>query len=111
MASILVSEADPGAQQLLVASIERLGHTAIVLEQHAEIPPRADLLVFEASSRWCMQHARLARLFFPRIPLVCLGSAPDAGEFVADGVVGYVAKPFTLDDLAAGIARVVPAVA
>jgi hypothetical protein len=51
MASILVSEADPHVRKALVLSIERLGHTAIVLDPHAEIPPRADLVLFDPSSR------------------------------------------------------------
>jgi len=109
MASILVSEADPGVRKLLVTAIERSGHTAIVLDRHGEIPPRADLLVFEPSSDWCMRQARLARLFFPGIALVCLGSAIDAGEFLSGGAVGYLEQPFTVDDLEFTIAALVSA--
>ena len=103
MASILVSEADSDVRRLLVSFIERLGHTAIVLDRHAEIPPRADLLVYEPTSSWCVRQARLARLFFPRIPLLCMGAVPDAGEFVADGVVAYVEKPVAFDGLASAV--------
>ena len=99
MASILVSEADPDVRRLLEMQIERLGYEAIVVDRHSEIPPRGDLLVFEPSSLWCMHQARLARLFFPEIPLVCMGSPPDAAEFIAEGVVAYLEKPFTVDAL------------
>jgi CheY-like chemotaxis protein len=111
MASIMVSEADPDVQRLLEMQIERLGHEAVVVDRRVEIPPRADLLVFEPSSDWCVRQARLARLFFPRISLLCMGAAPDAAEFLADGVVAYLEKPFTIEALQAAISELVPVVA
>ena len=53
----------------------------------------------------------LARLFFPQIPLLCMGTAPDAAEFLADGVVAYLEKPFTIEALQAAISALVPVVA
>ena len=107
----MVSEADPDVQRLLEMQIERLGHEAVVVDRRVEIPPRADLLVFEPSSDWCVGQARLARLFFPQIPLLCMGTAPDAAEFLADGVVAYLEKPFTIEALQAAISALVPVVA
>jgi hypothetical protein len=49
MASILVSEADPGVRRLPIVLMKRLGHEAIALDRHVEVPPRADLLSFEPS--------------------------------------------------------------
>jgi CheY-like chemotaxis protein len=111
MASIMVSEADPDVRRLLEMQIERLGHEAVVVDRRVEIPPRADLLVFEPSSDWCVRQARLARLFFPQIPLLCMGAAPDAAEFLADGVVAYLEKPFTIEALQATISTLVPVAA
>jgi CheY-like chemotaxis protein len=58
-----------------------------------------------------VRQARLARLFFPQIPLLCMGAAPDAAEFLADGVVAYLEKPFTIEALQAAISSLVPVVA
>jgi hypothetical protein len=49
MASILVSEADPGVRRLPIVLMNRLGHEAIALDRHVEVPLRADLLSFEPS--------------------------------------------------------------
>jgi hypothetical protein len=43
MASILLSEADPDVRRLLVVLLERIGHTAIVLDGCIGVHPSADL--------------------------------------------------------------------
>jgi len=47
MAKILVSEADPDVRRLLIVLVQRLGHEAVVIDPHVEVPPRADLLLAE----------------------------------------------------------------
>jgi hypothetical protein len=103
MASILVSEADPDVRRLFVVLMERLGHEAIVLARHLEIPPRGDLLLLEPTEPWCVEQARLARDFFPRLPIVCMGALPDDADFLAEGVVVQLEKPFTVDALKASV--------
>ena len=81
MASILICEADPDVRRLLTVLMERLGHEAITLDRHVEAPPRGDLLLLEPLAPWCVEQARLVRMFFPEIPIVCMGQIPDGTGF------------------------------
>ncbi len=103
MAKILVSEADPDVRRLLVVLIERLGHEAIVLEPDVVVPPRADLLLVEPESTVCLEHARLARAYFPELPVLCLNALPAAGSFLTRGPLGYLQKPFTVEVMRATV--------
>jgi len=104
MASILVSEADPDVRQLLIVLMERRGSSAIALDRNVEIPPRGDLLLLEPATGWCVEQARLARLFFPELPIICMGLRPEGADFLRDGTVVYLEKPFTVEALEAAVA-------
>jgi CheY-like chemotaxis protein len=109
MARILVSEADPDVRRLLVVLIERLGHEAIVLGPDVAVPPHADLMLLEPGAPACLEDARLARTYFPELPILCLNSLPAAGEFLRRGPLRYLPKPFTLDCLRAAVAAALAA--
>jgi CheY-like chemotaxis protein len=96
-ATILVSETDPDVRRLLVVLIERLGHTAIVLDPDVLIPPGGDLLLVEPESTIGLEHARLVRAYFPDLPVLCMNALPEAGSFLTGGPLGYLQKPFTVD--------------
>jgi CheY-like chemotaxis protein len=108
MASILVSEADPDVRRLLMVLVERLGHAPVVLTRNGEAPPRADLLLLEPSASWCLEQAQLARLFFPELPIVCMGMPPDGADFLAEGRVAFLEKPFSLEALEAAVTALAP---
>ena len=97
MARILVSEADPDVRRLLVVLIERLGHEAIVLDADVVVPPRAELLLVEPQSAWCLDHACLVRAYFPELPVLALNALPDEADFLRRGSFGYLQKPFTVE--------------
>ena len=107
-ASILVSEADPDVRRLLLVLMERLGHEALLLDRHVEVPPRGDLLLLEPASPWCVEQARRVRLLFPELPIVCMGALPDGVGFLREGTVAFLEKPFTVDALEAAVAALVP---
>jgi len=107
-ATILIGEADPDVRRLLVVLMERLGHEAVVLGSRAEVPPRGDVLLLEPASPRCVEAARVARLFYPDLPVVCMGLAPDGAEFLLDGPVAHLEKPFTVDALEAAVAIFAP---
>jgi CheY-like chemotaxis protein len=96
-ATILVSEQDPDVRRLLVVLIERLGHTALVLDPEILVPPSADLLLVEPESTVGLEHARLVRAYFPDLPVLCMNALPEAGSFLTGGPLGYLQKPFTVD--------------
>lgn len=108
MASILVSEADPDVRRLLIVLMERLGNEAIALDRHVEVPPRADLLILEPSVPWCIEQARLARLFFPEMPIVCMGQIPAGTGFLDTGIVALLEKPFTVEALETAVVALTP---
>ena len=99
MARILVSEADPDVRRLLVVLIERLGHEPLVLDVDVAVPPRADLLLVEPQSPWCLDHARLVRAYFPELPVLALNALPDEATFLQRGPFGYLQKPFTVETM------------
>jgi len=108
VASILVSEADPDVRRLLIVLMERLGHEAIALDRHVEVPPRADLLLLEPLAPWCVEQARLARLFFPEMPIICMGRIPEGAGFGDSGIVAILEKPFTVDALQLAVTALTP---
>ncbi len=105
MAKILVCEADPDVLRLLVLLLERLGHEAIVLDPAVAVPPRADLLLVEPESPVCLEHARLVRAYFPELPVLALNALPEAASFLTRGPIGYLQKPFTVDELRTTVQR------
>ena len=107
-ATILVSETDPDVRRLLVVLIERLGHTAIVLDPDIAVPPAADLLLVEPESTVCLEHARLVRAYFPDLPVLCMNALPDAGSFLTRGPLGYLQKPFTVDVMRTTVRAALP---
>ncbi len=103
LASILICEADPDVRRLLLVLMERRGHTAVVLDKDAEVPPRADVLLLEPSSPRCVEAARTARRLSPELPIVAMGALPDSAAFLEDGPLVLIEKPFTVDALAAAV--------
>jgi CheY-like chemotaxis protein len=101
MASVLVSEADPDVRRLLAVLVERLGHEAVVLGPGVGIPPRADLMLLEPGAPACLEHARAARAGAPGLPVISLNLIPAGGEFLSEGPLEYLPKPFTLEELRA----------
>jgi CheY-like chemotaxis protein len=99
MASILVSEADPDVRRLLAVLLARLGHEAIVLGGGFDTPPPADLLLLEPADPECLEQAWLVRLYEPAIPVVCVSVLPPQATFLRLGPLGYLTKPFTLEQL------------
>src|SRR5436305_10083015 len=97
MAKILVSEADPDVRRLLTVFVSRLGHEAVVLDPDLVVPPHADLLLLEPTSRAGLAHGRLVRTYFPDLPVVCMSALPEEGGFLKRGPLGFLEKPFTLD--------------
>lgn len=107
MAKVLVSEADPDVRRLLSVLVTRLGHEAVVLDADVAVPPRADLLLLEPSSRTGLEHGRLVRAYFPDLPVICMSALPDDGGFLERGPLRFLAKPFTLEQMRDLIARTV----
>jgi CheY-like chemotaxis protein len=105
MASVLVSEADPDVRRLLTVLVERLGHEAIVLGPGVPLPARADLMLLEPGSPEYLEHARSARADSPALPVISLNLVPDGGEFLFDGPLEYLPKPFTVEQLRAAVQR------
>ena len=100
MARVLVSEADLDVRRLLAVLVERLGHEAVVLgSDDGRIPPHADLMLLEPDSPRCLEHARIARAESPGLPVISLSLIPAGGEFLSDGPLEFLPKPFTLDQL------------
>ena len=107
-ASILICEADPDVRRLLIVLMERLGYAAVVPEPGLEVPPRVDLLLIAPSSPRCVAAARTARLLFPELPVVAMGALPEGAEFLAEGPLSLLEKPFSVDALAAAVASFAP---
>jgi DNA-binding NtrC family response regulator len=106
MARVLVSEADLDVRRLLAVLVERLGHEAVVLTSvDSRIPPQADLMLLEPDSATCLEHARIARAESPGLPVISLSLLPDGGEFLSDGPLEFLPKPFTLEQLRAVVER------
>ena len=99
MASILLSEADPDVRRLFVVLLERLGHEAIVLEGGVSTPPSADLMLLEPSEPSRLEQAREIREQRPSLPVVCVIVLPAEARFLTLGPLGYLTKPFTLEQL------------
>lgn len=63
-----------------------------------------DLDGLEATRRWRLREQQEGRPRLPIIALTALAQAGDEERFLAAGADGYLAKPFTLDDLAGALA-------
>ena len=106
-ASILVSEVDRDVRRLLVTLLERFGHEAIVLDGDVVVPPRADALVVDPSSRAGIEHARLVRAFFPQLPVLCLNPLPADAGFLGRGPTTFLPKPFAAEQLDGALVAIV----
>jgi DNA-binding response OmpR family regulator len=109
MARVLVSEVDPDVSRLLEALLERRGYEAVVLGNDVVVPPRADLLLVDPSTRPSIEHARLVRAFFPELPIVCTNPLPDDAGFLGRGPMTFLPKPFAPEQLDATLERIVTA--
>ena len=103
--SVLVSEADPDVRRLLVMVIERLGHEAIVLDRHREMPAHVDLVLVEPTSGACLEQARRARENRPEVLVVAMSALTADADFLRRGPLEYLEKPFTIDGLVAKLSR------
>lgn len=105
VASVLVCEADPDVRRLLTVLVGRMGHKALVLDPGVAIPPEADLMLLEPESEVCLEHARAARADSPDLPVISLNLVPAGGEFLFEGPLEYLQKPFTIEQLRAVVER------
>jgi len=105
MANVLVCEADPDVRRLLAVLVGRMGHKAVVPGPDVAIPPRADLILLEPESPACLEQARAARADSPDLPVISLNLVPEGGEFLFEGPLEYLQKPFTVEQLRAVVQR------
>jgi DNA-binding response OmpR family regulator len=105
VASILLCEADPDVQRLLVLLLERLGHDVVVFGDDERPRGRVDLLVLEPASETGLERARLLRDEHPRLPILCVSVLPDDARHLELGPLAYLAKPFSLDELRDAVER------
>src|SRR4051794_3960683 len=91
---VLISEVEPDVRRLLVMLVERLGYEAVVLGADIVVPPRGDILLVEPVAPMGIEHARLARAFFPELPVVCLNPLPANAGFLGRGPTFFLPKPF-----------------
>jgi CheY-like chemotaxis protein len=103
MARILLSEADPDVRRLLTLLLERLGHEPMTIPGAASPVPVADLMLLEPGSSVCLAEARRAREAQPDLPIVCVSVLPEEARFLALGPLGYLTKPFALEDLRSAV--------
>ena len=109
MATILITDPDPGTWALLELLVLRLGHRPIGQRELAgdETP---DLMLLEPSSRLGLRQARALRGRLPQLPIVCVSIEPPSAETVDLGAVGHLMKPFRRSELERAIAdALVPA--
>ena len=99
MARILLCEADPDVRQLLAAMLNRLGHESTSIRPGELTLPDVDLLVLEPAAPAYLELARDARRRMPALPVVCVSVLPEEAQFLSLGPLGYLTKPFTLDEL------------
>lgn len=99
MAKILVSEADPDVRRLLAVLVRRLGHDPVVLDAGVEAPPRGDLLLLEPTSGRCLAQAQAVRADSPEVPVICMSALTEDGRFLLSGPIGYLPKPFTVEQM------------
>jgi DNA-binding NtrC family response regulator len=104
-ANVLICEADPDVRRLLAVLVGRMGHTVVVPGPDVAVPPRADLMLLEPESPACLEHARAARAGSPDLPVVSLNLVPAGGEFLFEGPIEYLQKPFTVEQLRAVVQR------
>lgn len=123
---VLVTEDNPVNQRLMVALLAKLGHQATTasngleaihaLQASASTPggaPEVDVVLLDvnmpvmdgiaAALEICRLWARPARPYL--IALTASVHEEDRKECESAGMDGFVGKPFTLDELAAGLAR------
>lgn len=103
MARILLCEADPDVRQLLAVMLNRLGHEPTSIRPGEPALPEAELLVLEPAAPAYLELARDARTRMPTLPVVCVSVLPEEAQFLSLGPLGYLAKPFTLDELRSAV--------
>jgi DNA-binding response OmpR family regulator len=102
VARILLSEIDPDVRWLLRLLLERSGHEVVL----PGTPSRElDLLVLEPASGEGVASARVARAGRPELPILCVSILPDEAEELGLGSVSYLAKPFSVEEFAAAVER------
>lgn len=103
MARILLCEADPDVRQLLAVMLNRLGHDPTSIRPGEPAVPEAELLVLEPAAPAYLELAREARRRTPALPVVCVSVLPEEAQFLSLGPLGYLTKPFTLDQLRSAV--------
>jgi DNA-binding response OmpR family regulator len=105
VANVLVCEADPDVRRLLAVLVARMGHKAVVPGPGVASLSHADLILLEPESPACLEHARAARAESPDLPVISLNLVPEGGEFLFEGPLEYLQKPFTVEQLRAVVQR------
>lgn len=102
VARILLSEIDPDVRWLLRLLLERSGHEVVL----PGTPTRElDLLVIEPASGEGVASARAVRSESPDLPILCVSILPDEAEELGLGPVSYLAKPFSVEQFAGAVDR------
>jgi len=102
VARILLSEIDPDVRWLLRLLLERSGHEVVLPGTPAR---ELDLLVLEPASGEGVASARAARAERPDLPILCVSILPDEAEELGLGAVSYLAKPFSVEQFALAVDR------
>jgi CheY-like chemotaxis protein len=97
MARILIVEPHPEVRDLLVRIVRRLGHEDVGLEDGSVGDAAIDAALLEPAATGGFE---LALTLSERgVPVVCVSICPESGELRALEPVGYLLKPFALDEL------------
>jgi CheY-like chemotaxis protein len=107
----MVSESHPDVRRLLERMVARLGHLPIVVATPTPAKLRSvDVLIVETVVPSGAMLAKLARAANPSLPIVCASVAAPPVELGERGI-GFAAvlvKPFTAEQLAHVVRRVLP---
>jgi DNA-binding response OmpR family regulator len=105
VARILVAEPDPDALALIQRAITAAGHEAVLYRPGSELP-EVDAMVFEPSmGQRVVALAKVLATASPPVPIVVVSIQPPELAVHELRPVAYVLKPFSLDELRAGVEK------
>ena len=104
MARVLIAETSADVRQLLVTSVDRMGHEGVVIDSvDRALVESADVLLVEpgdGSSYALAQRARSERM---DLPIICISIYPPGAESRLLQPAAHLLKPFALTELQAAI--------